>query len=134
MNDNSPMADILIIEDRPLEREHLESVFSKRGYKTLTAESMEQAQERLNDSLYRLAIVDLGLQDRSGSPVFDMVKDSEKVDYIIILTGNPSTHLKQRFLSEGAAAYILKGTPEASGRELANQVEALLGGPLAIPT
>ena len=48
---------------------------------------------------------------------------------MIILTGNPSIHLKQRFLDEGAAAYIVKGSPAASNEMLLANVTSILGNP-----
>jgi len=130
MKEQKPLSDILVIEDRKIEREHLVSIFKKKGYSIKSADSIKSAKTLLEKSLYRLALIDLGLADGAGSPVFEMVNESEKVDYILILTGNPSPHLKQRFLDQGAAGYIVKGTKDASSDSLKQQVESILGGPI----
>ena len=42
---------------------------------------------------------------------------SKQVEFIIIFTGNPSAHLQQRFLAEGAVDYIVKGSSQAKGEQ-----------------
>ena len=121
------MRDILIIEDGLHERERLNQVFSGAGFTVSTAESAHEAETLLNYESFRLAVLDIGLGDKSGSHLFEIMKRSHRVPYIVILTGNPSTHLKQRFLDEGAVAYIVKASNAAGNDALLDLVRSLLG-------
>lgn len=121
------MRDILIIEDGLHERERLNQVFSGAGFTVSTAESAQEAETLLNYETFRLAVLDIGLGDKSGSHLFELMKRSNRVPYIVILTGNPSTHLKQRFLDEGAVAYIVKASNAAGNDALLDLVCSLLG-------
>jgi len=122
------MRDILIVEDGLHERERLNKVFSAAGYSVSSAESAQEAETLLGLEAFRLAVLDIGLGDKSGSHLFELMRRSNRIPYIIILTGNPSTHLKQKFLDEGAVAYIVKASSAASNESLLDLVRSLLGG------
>lgn len=122
------MRDIIIVEDGLHERERLEKLFRNANYSVSTAESVQEAEHLLAIEQYRLAVLDIGLGDKSGSYLFELMKRSGRVPYVIIFTGNPSVHLKQRLLDEGAAAYIIKGSAQAANEPFLEQVRALLGG------
>ncbi|MCO6432195.1 MAG: response regulator [Deltaproteobacteria bacterium] len=121
------MKDILIVEDGKTERERLSNLFSNEGYSVIACESVQQAEQSLNNDVFRLAILDIGLSDKSGSYLFNTIKRLGKVSYIIIFTGNPSVHLKQRFLEEGAADYIVKASPQAQNESFLNRVKEIIG-------
>lgn len=121
------MKDILIVEDGKLERERLENLFKEKGYSTTACEGVADAERQVGIDQFRLAILDIGLGDRSGSFLFDTLKRSGKVNFLIIFTGNPSVHLKQRFLSEGAVDYIVKGSPQAHSDALVQRIAEIIG-------
>jgi DNA-binding response OmpR family regulator len=121
------MRDILIVEDGLHERERLNKLLSGAQYSVLCAESAEEAERLLEIEKFRLAILDVGLGDKSGSYLFERVKKTSAASFVVILTGNPSAHLKQRFLDEGAAAYIVKASPMANNESLLQLVQSLLG-------
>ena len=64
------MADILIVEDGKNERERLLNLFSERGYQVEAAETVSEAEGLLQSTSFRLAILDIGLSDKSGSHLF----------------------------------------------------------------
>ena len=121
------MRDILIVEDGLYERERLARLFAQAHLTVSTAESASEAERLLAVEQFRLAILDIGLTDKSGSYVFQLRKRSGQVPFIIILTGNPSVHLKQRFLDEGAVAYIVKASLASGNEALLETVQSLLG-------
>lgn len=121
------MRDILIVEDGLHERERLVKLFSGANYTVSAAESGAEAEQLLKLEQFRLAIIDINLGDKSGSYLFDLLKKSKHVPYVIILTGNPSVHLKTRFLEEGAVAYLVKASPQAESEPLLERVRGLLG-------
>ncbi len=123
------MRDILIVEDGFHERERLCKLFSAAHYSVSSAETVGEAEKILAQEHFRLIILDIGLGDKSGSYLFERIKNQPRVPYVIILTGNPSIHLKQRFLDEGAAAYLVKASPAASNEALIGSINSLLGKP-----
>ena len=120
------MGDILIVEDRAQEREALVKCFSKEGFSVQSVRSAGEAEQCLLTEKFRLAVLDIGLGDRSGTHVFDVMIKESRVASIIILTGNPSVHLKQRFLERGADKYIVKGSREAASGALIQTAKSLL--------
>ena len=124
------MKDILVVEDGTKERERLKNLFSKDGYNVSACESVQEAEEELKSNSFRLAILDIGLSDKSGSYLFNTIKRLNKVNYIIIFTGNPSVHLKQRFLEEGATDYIVKASVEAQNERFLARVKEIIGAPV----
>jgi DNA-binding response OmpR family regulator len=127
------MKDILIVEDGTPERERLMKLFSAEGYSVHGCESVKEAEEALRNEPYRLAILDIGLNDKSGSVLFGVIKRTGRVPFVVIFTGNPSVHLKQRFMEEGAVDYVVKGSPQAQSENFLNRVREILGAVQAAP-
>jgi len=123
------MRDILIVEDGQPERERLEQLFRERGFSVVACASVSEAERTLQLDSFRLALLDIGLSDRSGSYLFSAIKRSGRVPQIVIFTGNPSVHLKQRFMDEGATDYIVKGSLAAQNDNLIRRIEELIGAP-----
>jgi DNA-binding response OmpR family regulator len=121
------MKDILIVEDGRQERNRLDKLFSSVGYSVVACESVTAAEQVLERERFRLAVLDIGLGDKSGSLLFNKIKQNSGANYIIIFTGNPSVHLKQRFLDEGAADYIVKASPSARNESFLGRVQELIG-------
>lgn len=121
------MKDILIVEDGRKERERLEKLFSAEGYAVVACESVAEAEKALEHEQFRLAVLDIGLGDKSGSHLFNTIKRTRSASFIIIFTGNPSVHLKQRFLDEGAVDYIVKASPEAQNDRFLGRVKEIIG-------
>ncbi|MBX7139141.1 MAG: response regulator [Oligoflexia bacterium] len=123
------MKDILIVEDGRPERERLEKLFSSAGYAVSGFENVGDAESAIKQEEFRLAILDIGLGDRSGSYLFNLLKRQKRASFVIIFTGNPSVHLKQRFLDEGAVDYIVKGSPQANNEAFLARVKEIIGEP-----
>lgn len=121
------MKDILVVEDNQISREQLEGLFKKAGYSVVACESASEAEEAVKLDEFRLAVLDIGLGDKSGSRLFSFLKGSNKVSFIMIYTGNPSGHLRQRFMNDGAVDYIVKGSEQASDERMLNRVSQILG-------
>jgi len=119
--------DILIVEDQTSDRERLSKLFNDAGYTVESCEGVVQAEKALEGSNFRLAVLDIGLGDKSGSHLFYNIKRIGKVPYVIIFTGNPSVHLKQRLIGEGASDYIVKGSPQAQGDKFLARVKEIIG-------
>ncbi len=123
------MKDILIVEDGKQERERLQVLFADATYSVSACDSVGAAEEVLKHEEFRLAILDIGLNDKSGSLLFNTIRRGGRVSFIIIFTGNPSVHLKQRFIQEGAVDYIVKGSPQAQNEAFLSRVREVIGDP-----
>ena len=121
------MKDILVVEDGAAERQRLFELFSGAGYSVVACDSVGEAEKALTENGFRLAILDIGLNDRSGSQLFHTIARVGRVQYTIIFTGNPSLHLKERFINEGAVDYIVKGSAQAQNVNFLDRVKELLG-------
>lgn len=121
------MKDILVVEDQDNARERLINLFTDAGYAVHGCRTVTEAEDALKHHEFRLGFLDIGLEDKSGSYLFNSLKTTKRVSYIIIFTGNPSVHLKQRFLSEGATDYIVKGSSEAADQYLLSKVKEIIG-------
>jgi DNA-binding response OmpR family regulator len=123
--------DILVVEDSVEENERLKQLFEGAGYAVMTCRSVGDAEQVIGRHQFRLAILDIGLGDRSGSHFFNTIKRTRRASNVIIFTGNPSVHLKQRFLAEGAADFIVKASTAAQNKNFLARVQSLIGGPEA---
>lgn len=123
------MPDILVVEDNDRERNRLMQLCQSAGYTVTACGSAGEAEGVLAAYTFRLVLLDIGLSDKSGSYVFSLIRRGGSVPHVIIFTGNPSVHLKQRMLAEGAAEYLIKGTPQAHNDALLERVRALIGAP-----
>ena len=122
------MKDILIVEDGQGERDRLLNLFKQKGYSVVACATVGEAEHALQIDAFQIALLDIGLSDRSGSYLFNAIKRGGRVSHILIFTGNPSVHLKERFLDEGASDYIVKGSPAAESEQMLRRVEELIGG------
>lgn len=125
------MKDILIVEDGLQERERLVRLFTDAGYSVQSCATVSEAEKCVQADSFRLAILDIGLSDKSGSYLFNLVKRGSRVSFVIIFTGNPSVHLKQRFMDEGAVDYVVKASPQAQNDQFLGRVKELIGPPTA---
>ncbi len=124
-----PMKDILIVEDNVEERERLRDIFTGKGYSVVCCDAAEKAEGVLATQGFRLVILDIGLGDKSGSYLFNQINALQQRPQIIIFTGNPSVHLKERFLQSGAVDYVVKGSADARKDAFLKRALELIGDP-----
>lgn len=120
------MKDILIVEDGKQEQLRLLRLAAAANYSAKAVGGVEEATKEINNERYRLIILDLGLEDQSGLHLFRRLQELSHPPQVIVLTGNPSTHLKQRFLDEGVIAYLYKGTQAASNDSISEILLSVL--------
>jgi len=126
------MADILIVEDGASERERLQRLFADAGYSVRLAEDYDSAERIISRESCRLCILDIGLSDRSGSQLLERFNSLNQRPIVIVLTGNPSVHLKQSLIDQGASDFIVKASPQAENERILENVRSRLGDPLPI--
>jgi DNA-binding NtrC family response regulator len=102
------LAQILLIDDEPRNREALSLLLGKAGYQVQTAASGEEALEILAETPYAVIITDLFLPGVSGIDILKTVKTDYPYSNVILITGNASAETAVEAMKEGAFDYITK--------------------------
>jgi two-component system, OmpR family, phosphate regulon response regulator PhoB len=116
---------ILIIEDESAIREMISFVVEQEGFKTMAAESYQEAEVMLLDETPALIILDWMLPGLSGIQIAQKLKKSEQYKHIpiIMLTAKSDEDDKIKGLEVGADDYITK---PFSPKEMMARVKAVL--------
>ncbi|QTH64434.1 phosphate regulon transcriptional regulator PhoB [Psychrosphaera ytuae] len=116
---------ILIIEDEFAIREMLTFVIEQNGYKAISAENYNDAQQLLMDETPALILLDWMLPGMSGIQVAKKIKQSDSYKHIpiIMLTARSEEDDKIQGLEVGADDYITK---PFSPKELIARIKAVL--------
>jgi DNA-binding response OmpR family regulator len=123
-------ATILVVEDDEPTRTFLADNLTADGYELLVAETAADALAQLETQFPDLALIDLGLPDRSGLEVIERVRSSDGVASridpsvpIVVLTGRAGELDRLRGFERGCDDYVCK---PFSYPELRARVAALL--------
>lgn len=100
---------ILITDDDPEARETFRDIFEPVGFRTLLAESGEEAIDIVKDQEVHLALLDMYLPRLTGLEVMGIVKQIKGLLPMILMSADRDDHLMQRALS--AQAYCVLGKP-----------------------
>ncbi len=103
---------ILLVEDNPGDARLIRELFRDihwRSFDIITAESLQQAYERLHETRVDLALVDLSLPDSHGLETFRKMADGYPALPQILLTGLNDRETAIQAVREGAQDYLLKG-------------------------
>lgn len=99
---------ILVIDDDKSILQVFSRILEKEGYGTDTAETGEEALERLRGRAYDLALTDVRLPDGSGIDLLAKMRALRPEMALIAVTGLPSLEDATKALDRGAAAYVVK--------------------------
>jgi two-component system, chemotaxis family, sensor kinase CheA len=123
-----PRASVLVIDDSLTTRMLEQSILESAGYEVDLATSGEEALEKAGKRRYALFLVDVEMPGMDGFTFIERArKDSNLRDIpAVLVTSRASPEDRQRGLSAGAQAYIVKG--EFDQAELLEQIRELLGG------
>ena len=116
---------ILVIEDEPDIRRHLEYNLGREGFKASSVGSLDEANEKLKSKKFDLILLDLMLPDGSGLDLCKKIKSNSETEAtpIIILTAKDDEVDKVVGFELGADDYVTK---PFSVRELILRVKAIL--------
>lgn len=112
---------LLIEDDRSLARE-LSAKIQGAGYKCVCASDARSGLEAFKQGGVELVLLDLGLPDRDGEHVLEVIRASSAVP-IVVLTARRTGNDKVKALDAGADDYVVK--PVWSG-ELLARIRAVL--------
>jgi CheY-like chemotaxis protein len=99
---------ILITDDDPAARETLREIFEPAGYRTLLAESGEEALDIVKQQDVHLALMDLHLPRLSGLETLMLVRQIKGVLPVILITAEQDENLLRRALSANAFCVLAK--------------------------
>jgi DNA-binding response OmpR family regulator len=123
-------ATILVVEDDEPTRTFLADNLTADGYELLVADNAADALSQLETKFPELALIDLGLPDRSGLEVIERVRSSDGVASridpavpIVVLTGRTGELDRLRGFERGCDDYVCK---PFSYPELRARLQALL--------
>lgn len=99
---------ILITDDDPAARETLRDIVAPLGYRTLMAESGEEAIDVIRQHEVHLALMDMHLPRISGLETISIVRQIKGVIPAILITADQDDNLMRRALSEHAFCVLAK--------------------------
>jgi len=99
---------VLVVDDEVAVRESLESWFRKDGYRTGTAQDARHALERLDESTWDVAIVDIKMPGMDGLELQRRIRQVDPEIAVIILTAYASVDTAVQALKAGAFDYVTK--------------------------
>ena len=134
---------LLIVEDDTALRKSLASNLREQGYTVDEAGDANEGEYFADEFAVTLAIIDLGLPDRSGTELIEKLRGDGKKFPILILTARDHWEDKVQGLNAGADDYVVKpfNLDELSARinallrRSAGQARAIIvRGPVALDT
>ncbi len=134
---------LLIVEDDAALRKSLASNLREQGYTVDEAGDANEGEYFADEFAVTLAIIDLGLPDRSGTELIEKLRADGKKFPILILTARDHWEDKVQGLNAGADDYVVKpfNLDELSARinallrRSAGQARAIIvRGPVALDT
>ena len=99
---------ILIIDDDKSILNIFTRILQKQGYNADTAETGQEALEKLQANSYDLALVDVKLPDTNGTDLLARINQTHPNMIKIAITGFPSLEDATKVIDRGAAAYLVK--------------------------
>jgi two-component system chemotaxis sensor kinase CheA len=125
----SARAPILVIDDSLTTRMLEQSILESAGYEVDLATSGEEALEKAHRRRYAVFLVDVEMPGMDGFTFIERAREDPILCDIpaILVTSRASPEDRQRGLSAGARAYIVKG--EFDQTELLQQIRSLAGTP-----
>ena len=99
---------VLIIEDEKSLREDVVDYLSENGYKCDFATTVKSSLQKLTDTAYSCALIDVGLPDGSGMEIVEHIKKQFPEMGVIIVTAKNALEDKLTGLKIGADDYLTK--------------------------
>ena len=99
---------ILIVDDDDALRESMVSILESEGYVLDVAKSGREAEVKIQNHNYNLALLDIRLPDMTGIELLSKINECAPRMKKIILTGFPDTETAIKSVNEKADAYLVK--------------------------
>ena len=100
---------ILIVDDEKIIRQTLATMLSRLGYRTLTAESGEEALAQLSSGNgVDLVLLDIVMQGMSGSDTFREIRKMNRPPHVLLMSGQTQQVNVEDLIQEGARGFLQK--------------------------
>jgi len=99
---------ILITDDDPASRETFREIFEPEGFRTLLAESGEEAIDIVKDQDVHLALMDMHLPKLTGLETMQIVRQMKGLLPMILISADHSDSLLRKALSAHAFCVLAK--------------------------
>ena len=99
---------ILIIDDDKYILCIFSRILQKHGYDVDTAETGQEALEKIGNQKYDLALIDVKLPDTEGPNLLARINNIYPEMMKIVITGFPSLEDATKVMDQGAIAYLVK--------------------------
>lgn len=102
---------VLIIEDNPADAALVRALLNEPpdGYTTTVAQRVSEAEAKLRDDRFDVALLDMSLPDAEGVDALHRVRSAAPSMPIVILSGQDDEVLATKAVAAGAQDYLLKG-------------------------
>lgn len=118
---SSPPPTVLAVDDEPSVLKLLDQIFSKEGYRVVSAADGETAVALLDDVIPDVAVVDLKLPGMDGAVLIGHLRQRIPDLPIVIITGYPESDLMERAMKAGPFTVLAKPFNPTQLVELVNQ-------------
>ncbi|HEV3163001.1 MAG TPA: response regulator [Isosphaeraceae bacterium] len=99
---------ILITDDDPGSRESLREIFEPQGFRTLMAESGEEAIDIVRDEVVHIALMDMHLPRLTGLETMEIVRQTKGLLPMILISAERDDNLLRRALAAHAYSVLAK--------------------------
>ena len=110
-----PIKTILVVDDSPTDRQYLSDILAKSGYQVSTAESAEEALDKVRRERPDLVLMDVVMPGQNGyQATRALSKDSATKDIPIIICTTKGQETDRVWgMRQGARDYIVKPVSQA---------------------
>lgn len=121
-----PIKNILVVDDSPTDRQYLTDLLAKSGYQVTTAESAEQALDKVKQQRPDLVLMDVVMPGQNGfQATRTLSKDSATKDIPVIICTTKGQETDRVWgMRQGARDYIVKPARE---QDLIERIHKVLG-------
>jgi CheY-like chemotaxis protein len=99
---------VLVVDDDPVVGKSFDRVLTKKGYTVITAESGEEALQKLATEDYDVVYTDIKMPGMSGLEVAERVKAKRPWTPVVIITGYGTAEHQARAEKAGVAEFLHK--------------------------
>lgn len=127
--EEGPRAHLLIVDDEESIRFSMSEYFSRHGFEVDTAREMEEAEQLIEKTDYKVIIQDLRLgltRHTDGMNIIKLIHRRRPETRIVVLTAYGSAEIEAEALRSGADAFLQKPKPLS---QVAQVVQGLIESP-----
>jgi twitching motility two-component system response regulator PilH len=119
-----PIKNVLVVDDSPTDRQHLQDILAKGGYSVTTAASAEEGIAKVKQTKPDLVLMDVVLPGHNGyQATRELSKDDATKNIPVILCTSKSQETDKVWgMRQGAKDYVTK---PVNGAELLKKISAL---------